>query len=290
MARSHALRTEPQRVGTRSALQGQRVTSLRVEEVTIILLLAASGCATSGSSADPEAARGYLEEGRAVAKRGDHLGAVSLYGKAIAANPEFPEAYYERGRSKVRLRRDPVTQGDVRAMEEDAYRDYSLALKYNPAYADAYFNRAMLLSSRAQYRAATEDLLNASRFNAKDPEAHYYIGWLYETYFQDKLALAYQHYEKYVELGGPDPEVGRKVALWKQMAPAGTAEKPSKAPTPEEEQKARELHQELMKLLKDGKKDEASKAFEKLMAGYGHTRYVQDQIRALEALRGYFKK
>lgn len=262
----------------------------RSHALTALLLLAAAGCATSGSSTDPEAARGYLEEGRAVAKKGDHSGAVSLYGKAIAANPEFPEAYYERGRSRVRLRRDPETQGDMRAMEEEAYRDYSLALKYNPAYADAYFNRAMLLSSRAQYRQAAEDLLNASRFNARDPEAHYYIGWLYETYFQDKLAQAYQHYEKYVELGGPDPEVRGKVALWKQMSPAGAAEKAPKVPTPEEEQKARELHQELMKLLKESKKDEAGKTFEKLMADYGHTRYVQDQIRALEALRGYFKK
>ena len=191
------------------------------------------------------------------------------------------------------MRLDPAVDGDVRGHEEKALDDFSMAIRKNPAYADAYFNRAMVLCSRAQYRLAADDLMNAVRFNAQDPEAHRWLGDLYETKFEDRLLLAMEHYEKYIDLGGSDPGIREKVRLWKdfrKQMPGVSPEGALKAPTPEDEKKAQELHVKGLELLKNPDKTEAIKIFEDLLAHYGHTKYVQSKVQALAAVIAAFKK
>lgn len=254
----------------------------------LIFLWSCAGCASSSGGHDPEAARRYLEEGRRLAAAGDHRGAVERYTRAIQANPEMPEAYYERGCSHVQLRLSRTTEGNVRLHEDRALADFGAAIRLDPTFADAYFNRAMVLCYRAQFKPAAEDLLSAIRFKPRDPEPHLWLAHLYEERFEDRLAAALQHYEKYVELGGRDPSAIEKVRAHQALRRLSSAP-PAKAPTPEDEKKAEEL-MERFKLLFPGSREEALKAVEEMVSQYGHTQFVQRQARQIEALLRSLRK
>ena len=69
----------------------------------------------------------------------------------------------------------------------------------------------------------------------------------------------------------------------------GLAALPSRAGD-EEEKKAAELHLKALELLKEPDKSEAVKVMEELLKTYGHTKYVQEKARALQAAVAAFKK
>jgi tetratricopeptide (TPR) repeat protein len=257
------------------------------------LLSALAACASANAGPDVAGGQEALEAGREAERKNHIPEAIELFTKAVKANPDLAEAWFERGKCEIRLRLDPQAAGDVRGHEEKAMDDFSMAIRKNPAYADAYFNRAMILSSRAQYRLAVDDLLNAIRFNAQDPEAHRWLGELYEKKFEDRLLLAMEHYEKYIDLGGNDAGIREKVRIWKDFRkhlPGLSPEGALKVPTPEDEKKAQELHVKGLELLKNPDKSEAVKIFEDLLANYGHTKYVQSKVQALAAAIAAFKK
>jgi len=262
---------------------------------SVILGVALWGCASSGE-AGVSASLQFLEDGRDAARKYRTQEAIALFTSAVQSNPDLAEAWYERGKCNVQIRMDPKAEGDSRLFEQKALDDFSMAVRKNPAFADAYFNRAMILCSRAQYKAAVDDLLNAAKFSTHDPEPHLCMGEIYEKKFEDRIVLAMDHYEKYVDLGGADPTAREKVRVWKQFkkdtgAAPGVAPAPSaKIPTPEDEAKAAELHQKSLELLKQPDKSEAVKAMEELLANYGHTKYVQEKAKALQAAVSIFKK
>jgi tetratricopeptide (TPR) repeat protein len=258
------------------------------------------GAALWGCASSPEAgiaqSQQLLDDGREAARSNRHTEAIELFTNAVKVNPDLAEGWYERGKSHIHLRLDPKVEGDSRGFEQKALEDFSMAVRKNPAFADAYFNRAMILSSRAQYKAAIDDLMNASRFNPRDAEAHLWMGEIYEKKFEDRIVLAMDHYEKYVDLGGADGVAREKVRVWKEFrkqqsaAPVPVPPPSSKVPTSEEEAKAAELHQKALELLKQPDKTEAVKAIEELLATYGHTKYVQEKAKALQAAVSIFKK
>jgi tetratricopeptide (TPR) repeat protein len=259
----------------------------------VAALAALSACVTQDNAPALAESQKLVEDGREAARHRHFMEANRLFSQAVKANPENAEAWFERGRCSIQLRLDPTTPGDSRPYEQRAMDDFTMAIRKNPAYADAYFNRAMLLSSRAQYKPAVDDLLNATRFKPSDPEAHLCLGELYESKFEDRIVLAMDHYEKYVDLGGLDPTVREKVRIWKDLKKqvGGPGPAPSaKAPTPEEEKKAAELHLKALELLKQPDKSEAVKVMEDLLSSYGHTKYVQEKARALQAAVSAFKK
>jgi tetratricopeptide (TPR) repeat protein len=256
-------------------------------------LLFAAGCAVQDGSAELADAQRSLEEGRACVRKGLLPEAIVFFTQAVKANPDLAEGWYERAKVEIKLRLDPKTEGDPRAYEQNALDDFSMAVRKNPAYADAYFNRAMILCSRAQFKLAADDLLNAIRFNPPDPEAHRWLGDLYEKKFDDRIVLAMEHYEKYVDLGGTDPVIREKVRVWKDFKrtiPAPTPAAQNRPSTAEEERKAQELHSKGLELLKNPDKNDAVKAFEELLSSYGHTKYVQGKLQALQAVVAAFKK
>lgn len=262
-----------------------------VRNLALVVLGALCGCATTAAGPDVEYARACLEDGKSAAARGDHARAIEHYTKALRENPQFPEAYFHRGYSRVQLRRAPGTSGDVRAQEVAALEDYSAAIRFNAAMADAYFNRAMILSSRAAYKQAADDLLMAIRLRAEDPEPHFLLARLYEEKFEAKSDAAFDHYEKYADLGGMDATAREKAKFWKanKPKPAGAAPAPKAAASPEEDRKAQELHQSFMKLIRDDQRADAVKVLEELLSKYGHTPYVRKEEKtlriALEALK-----
>jgi tetratricopeptide (TPR) repeat protein len=268
------------------------MTTRPIGRAGILLALLAAGCATRAGGPDLEGAQALIEKGREAAERGDDRAAVDLYTKAIRAHPESAEAYYGRGVSHVRLRLDPKAEGDVRPHEQKALDDFSQAIRFNPSFGDAYFNRAMVRFSRAQYKAAADDLRHAAKFKPQDPEPHLLLGRMYEEKFEDMGMLALEHYDQYVDKGGTDPDAREKVRAWrelkKSLAPPPAAA--PKGPGPDDEEKAKKLHEEAMKLFRDEKKDEAVKILETLLSTYGQTRYVQSQQGPLRALLNAFKK
>jgi tetratricopeptide (TPR) repeat protein len=246
-----------------------------------------SSCA-SAPQGDPAKARAYVAEGREAAKRGDHAKAVDLCSRAIEEDPQLSEAWYSRGYSHVQLRLSPESPDFARGYEDRAIGDYSQAIQINPGYGDAYYNRAMVFSSRALYRQAAEDLLNAIKYKEQDPEPHLDLARLYEQKFEDMGLQADEHYVKYVDLGGRDRDArerARRIKEQKKLA----ASMP-KVPAPEDETKAQEIDARVMQLFKDGKKDEAVKLVEELLTTYARTKYVQGKIVALKALQSAYMK
>lgn len=249
---------------------------------TAVAFLVLAACASGPREPDLERAKAYLGEGRDAAHHGRHDEAISHYTRAIEEYPDLSEAWCARGFSRVKLRLDPEADGDTRAHEDRALEDYSMAIAKDPTLADAYFNRAMILASRAIFKPAVEDLLIAARYKPRDAEPHYYLGKLYEEKFEDRGVAAMEHYEKYAELGGTDAAVREKVRLWKdfkkQMAPA------PQAPTAEDEKKAEGLDQSFRQDLAAGRWEDARKKLEELLTKYGQTRHVKKQTTELNAV------
>lgn len=248
----------------------------------VALLLVAAGCASTG----PDFARAQVlvQDGRSAAAKGDHRGAIDLYTEALRENPEYPEAFYERGWSHLQLRRSPELPENSNVHLARAFDDYDQAIRCNPAYGDAYFNRAMIHASVGRHKLAAEDLRNATRFNPRDARAHLKLGEIYEQKFEESLPQALEHYEKCVELGGGDGAVREKVRAWREMKKALAPPSPAKAPGPEDEKKAQELHQRAMELFRSEKRDEALKGIEELLSAYSHTQFVKAQERAFQAI------
>jgi tetratricopeptide (TPR) repeat protein len=257
----------------------------------VALLGAAVGCAGS-EPAKAKDARALVEKGKAAALSGDQRTALSFYSAAVAEDPELAEAYYERGKSNVFLRLSPGESDNARVFEQRALDDFTAAVDKNSGYAEAYFNRAMILASRAQYKLAVEDFLCAARYAPSDPEPHRWLGDLYEHKFEDRAPTAMEHFQRYLDLGGRDADIRDKVRTWKELNKLASAvlHPPAKAPTPEEELKAGELHAHAMELLAQQDKTEGLKVLETLVTEYGHTKYVQEKMSALQALLKAFGK
>lgn len=267
---------------------------MRAKAFGTLLLAGLAACSSAQTEPDYGAAQQLVEDGRAAAKKGDHRTAIELYNNAVGINPDAAEAYYERGVSRVQLRLVRDTKDDVRAFEDQALRDFSSAIKLNPAYGDAYFNRAMVYSSRGQFKPAVQDLMDAARSRPQDPEPNLWLARLYEEKFEDRGLDALARYEKYVELGGTDPDAREKVRAWREIKRQAAPPAPapgSKTPAPEDEEKARKAHEDALRLFQDGRRDEGAKALEALLTTYGQTRYLQDpdRLRAIRTAINVFK-
>lgn len=256
-----------------------------------VLLLGACSSAPD-EAGDVAAAQARVDAGLAEAAKGRHSEAIDQFTKAIAAYPELADAYYHRGCSYVKLRLGQEMQGDSRAAEEKALRDFDAAIRVNPAHGKALFNRAMVLASRAQYRQAAEDLLQACQFDARNPEPHLRLGQIYEEKFEDRGIAALEHYEKYADLGGRDPAALEKVRAWRELKKAAAPAPAPKAKVPgvDGEKRAAELHDEFKRLFRENKKAEALKVVETLLTEYGQTAYVKERAREFSALLGALKK
>ena len=81
----------------------------------------------------------------------DHYGAISEYSKAIEVNPNYNQAYNNRGNSKYRLK-------DYYG----AIADYSKSIEINPNMSSTYFNRGNAKYNLKDYSGACSDWKKAS--------------------------------------------------------------------------------------------------------------------------------
>ena len=99
---------------------------------------------------DPQFAEAYCNRGGAKGELGDYTGEIEDYNKAIEINPKFAAVYCNRGRAKL------VTDDYKGAIE-----DCNKAIEINPKLAEAYWGRGLAKEKAEDYNGAIEDLLKA---------------------------------------------------------------------------------------------------------------------------------
>ncbi len=89
-------------------------------------------------------------------KKNDLKGAIQLYKKINAINPQYAEGYYNAG--LIYLDMDSV---------EQAYQSFDLSVKFAPTFAEGYYHRGLTAEMKGDKAQALSDYQNVLRF---DPE------------------------------------------------------------------------------------------------------------------------
>ena len=105
--------------------------------------------------------------GMALQKAKEFENALSAYNAAIKLNPNFVQAYNNRGLTHSELKR-----------HEDALADFDQAIQINPDYAEAYNNRGLTHSELKRHEDALADFSRAFELN---PEMDYVLGRFMHT-------------------------------------------------------------------------------------------------------------
>jgi tetratricopeptide (TPR) repeat protein len=116
---------------------------------------------TQAIKINPNYADAYYNRGVVRDDLGDKQGAIDDYTLAIKINPNFAQAYYNRG-----VVRDDL--GD----KQGAIDDFTQAIKFNPNYANAYYNRGVVRNELGDKQGAIDDYNQAIKINPKDADAY----------------------------------------------------------------------------------------------------------------------
>ena len=103
---------------------------------------------------NPNYANAYNNRGLARAELGDKQKAIGDYNEAIRLNPNLVLAYYNRGSARAEL-------GD----KQGAIGDYDQALRIDPKYANAYNNRGLARAELGDKQKAIDDYNQALRID-----------------------------------------------------------------------------------------------------------------------------
>ena len=106
-------------------------------------------------------------EGNALARTGDHRGAIQRFSAAIAVDAEYADPWYNRGKSRINL-------GDY----QGAIADITAAIRLEPS-ADAYNNRGIARKKSGDARAALADYDQALRMDPRLFRVHLNRGIAY---------------------------------------------------------------------------------------------------------------
>ena len=148
---------------------------------------------TEAIDLNPEFAEAYTNRGNAYAKKSEFDAAIQDYNKAIELNPEYPKAYYNRG----------VTYAD-KGEFDTAIQDYNTAIDLNPEYADAYHNRGASYGETGEFDAAIQDFSKAIDLNPEYPKAYYNRGIIY--YHKGEFDDAIQDFSEVIDLNPEDAD------------------------------------------------------------------------------------
>jgi tetratricopeptide (TPR) repeat protein len=110
---------------------------------------------------DPNYANAYNNRGNIRDELGDKQGAIADYTQAIKINPNDADAYFNRGIVQDKL-------GD----KQRAIADYTQAIKINPNDADAYIERGNTLAELGDKPGAISNYTQAIKINPNDPDAY----------------------------------------------------------------------------------------------------------------------
>lgn len=122
------------------------------------------------------------QEGLDKAKKGDYIGAIASFTRAIEVLPLDPYTWYNRGMAKNMI-------GEY----ADAINDFGTCIGLKPAYGKVWYNRGLTKLYMAQYDGAIVDLSQAIQIEREYASAYYYRGYLYELKgFYDLACADYQ--------------------------------------------------------------------------------------------------
>ncbi len=108
-------------------------------------------------------------------EEGNYEQAIGEYTKAIEINPNYAEAYNNRGLSFYN-----------QTKYEQAITDYTKAIELNPKYADAYNNRGIVYYDQGQHNQAIKDYSKAIEVNKSYAKAYHNRGLVYMVVLRDK--------------------------------------------------------------------------------------------------------
>ena len=130
----------------------------------------AVGHYTEAIDLNPEYVNAYNNRGIAYRNKGEIDAAIQDYNKAIDLNPEHADAYNNRG---VAYR----NKGEIDA----AIQDYNKAIDLNPEYVNAYNNRGIAYRNKGEIDAAIQDYTKAIDLNPEHADAYCNRGeaWLH---------------------------------------------------------------------------------------------------------------
>ena len=121
---------------------------------------------TDALRANPDYAEAYSNRGNAFFNLNHKEEAIKNYNRAIQLDPELAEAFYNRGVALYQL-------GD----RTQAIEDYTQALKLKPDYVQAYGNRAVARSHMGDNQGAIEDYTQVLKYNPSLAEIYYNRGF-----------------------------------------------------------------------------------------------------------------
>jgi len=126
-------------------------------------------------------------------ERGEYDGAILHYSKAIRANPDNANAFFNRGRAHY-----------AKKEFERAIDDYSNAIRLNPNYSGTFHNRALARRALKNLEGAIEDYTKVIEFKPDDPNARMNRGFAYEE--KGDFSLAIEDCNEAIKLNGHLPE------------------------------------------------------------------------------------
>lgn len=132
---------------------------------------------------NPQYAEAYNNRGAIYVDKGQYDLAMAEYDRAIAMKPRYAQAHYNRGEVLGRKGRYDL-----------AITEYSQAIALNPRYANAYYNRGLAYYRQGQYDNAVADFNQTitlkSALNVEDAAAYSNRGSIYMEKGQYVLAIA----------------------------------------------------------------------------------------------------
>ena len=132
----------------------------------------------------------WFERGHSLFMSRNHKDAVEAFNKAIKLNPQYVEAYHNRG-----------AMYDILGNQQQAIKDYDKAIKLNPQYALSYFNRGVTYGELGNYQQAIKDYDKAIELNPQEAlvAVYYYNrGLAYSNLGNYHQAI--KDYDKVIEL------------------------------------------------------------------------------------------
>ena len=102
-------------------------------------------------------------------QQGKYQEAIDYYTEAIKINPDFAEAYFNRGFAKAALKQ-----------YTEAIDDYTRAISINPDYGEAYNNRGAAKYDLGEYTQGVKDFTQAIRINPDNASAHANCGLVHK--------------------------------------------------------------------------------------------------------------
>ncbi len=100
----------------------------------------------SVSIGSTQTADDFFVMAQSKSQKGDYMGAISDYDRALSLNPDFGEVYFRRGLAR-----------NVLHDWKGAAADYTKALEAKPDHAEAYTNRGLIRNILADWRGAKLD-------------------------------------------------------------------------------------------------------------------------------------